>query len=52
MKKIILVAILLLAISGNMQAQLVKFGIKGGLNYANQTGYDITLPVQLQRSHY
>ena len=26
-----------------MQAQLVKFGIKAGLNYANQTGSDITI---------
>jgi hypothetical protein len=26
-----------------MQAQLVKFGIKGGLNYANQNGSDITV---------
>ncbi|WP_035667732.1 porin family protein [Flavobacterium sp. 83] len=43
MKKTILVAILLLAISSNMQAQLVKFGIKAGLNYANQTGTNITI---------
>jgi opacity protein-like surface antigen len=27
----------------NMQAQLVKFGIKGGVNYANQNGSDITV---------
>ena len=38
MKKIILVAVVLLAASIDMQAQLVKFGIKGGLNYANQNG--------------
>jgi hypothetical protein len=31
----------LLAASIDMQAQLVKFGIKGGLNYANQNGSDI-----------
>lgn len=43
MKKTILVTVLLLAISSNMQAQLVKFGIKAGLNYANQTGTDITI---------
>ncbi|MFV5699925.1 porin family protein [Flavobacterium sp. ZT3R17] len=43
MKKTILVTVLLLAISSNMQAQLVKFGIKAGLNYANQTGSDITI---------
>jgi opacity protein-like surface antigen len=41
MKKTILVAVLLLAISSNVQAQLVKFGIKGGLNYANFTGSDL-----------
>jgi hypothetical protein len=33
----------LLAASIDMQAQLVKFGIKGGLNYANQNGSDITV---------
>ena len=43
MKKSILVALLLVAISANMQAQSVKFGIKAGLNYANQTGTDITV---------
>ncbi|TDE45858.1 PorT family protein [Flavobacterium rhamnosiphilum] len=43
MKKTILVTVLLLAISSTMQAQLVKFGIKAGLNYANQTGSDITI---------
>ena len=43
MKKSILVALLLLAISVNVQAQSVKFGIKAGLNYANQTGTDITV---------
>lgn len=43
MKKIILVAVVLLAASIDMQAQLVKFGIKGGLNYANQNGSDITI---------
>ena len=43
MKKSILVASLLLAISANMQAQSVKFGIKAGLNYANQTGTEIMI---------
>ncbi|TDE27717.1 MULTISPECIES: porin family protein [Flavobacterium] len=43
MKKTILVTVLLLAISSTMQAQLVKFGIKAGLNYANQTGSEITI---------
>jgi hypothetical protein len=43
MKKTILVAALFLAISASMQAQSVKFGIKAGLNYANQTGTDITI---------
>jgi opacity protein-like surface antigen len=38
MKKIILASIFLLALSANVQAQLVKFGLKGGLNYANVTG--------------
>jgi hypothetical protein len=43
MKKTILVSVLLLAASFTMQAQSVKFGIKAGLNYANQTGTDITI---------
>lgn len=43
MKKTILVTVLLLAISVSMQAQLVRFGVKAGLNYANQTGSDITI---------
>lgn len=38
MKKVILATILFLAVSINMQAQLVKLGIKGGINYANQSG--------------
>lgn len=41
MKKTILVIALLLAVSFNVQAQLVKFGLKAGLNYANHTGSDI-----------
>lgn len=43
MKKTILVTVLLLAISVNVQAQLLRFGIKAGLNYANQTGTDINI---------
>ena len=43
MKKIILVAVVLLAGSVDMQAQLVRFGFKGGLNYANQNGSQITV---------
>lgn len=43
MKKTIMAAIVFFAFSSNIQAQLVKIGIKGGLNYANQTGSDITI---------
>ncbi len=43
MKKTILVTVLLLAMSVNMQAQLFRLGIKAGLNYANQTGSEITI---------
>ncbi len=43
MKKTILAAILLLAISVNVQAQLVKIGVKAGLNYANQSGTDVNI---------
>jgi opacity protein-like surface antigen len=43
MKKLILVAVFVLAASTNMQGQFVKFGIKAGLNYANQNGTDITV---------
>lgn len=41
MKKIIVLIVFMLAFSANVQAQLLKFGIKGGLNYANLTGSDI-----------
>jgi len=41
MKKTILVAVLLLAMSVNVQAQLLRLGVKAGLNYANFTGSDI-----------
>jgi opacity protein-like surface antigen len=43
MKKTILAAVALLAMSASVQAQLVKFGIKGGVNYANQNGTEITV---------
>lgn len=43
MKKIILVAVVLLVGSVDVQAQLVRFGFKGGLNYANQNGSNITV---------
>ena len=43
MKKTILVAAVVFAMSNAAQAQLVKFGIKGGVNYANQNGSSITV---------
>jgi opacity protein-like surface antigen len=50
MKKIILVAFMLIAMSSTVQAQLVKFGIKAGLNYANQNGTDFTLTSENYRT--
>lgn len=41
MKKTILVAILLLAVSANVEAQLLQIGAKAGLNYANLTGTSV-----------
>jgi opacity protein-like surface antigen len=38
MKKIFLATVLFLATSASIQAQLVKFGVKAGVNFANQTG--------------
>ncbi|SNR64924.1 porin family protein [Flavobacterium sp. ov086] len=38
MKKIILAAVLFLATSATIQAQLVQFGVKAGVNFASQTG--------------
>ena len=38
MKKVLLAAILFIAASTTIQAQLVKFGVKAGVNFANQTG--------------
>jgi hypothetical protein len=43
MKKTFLIALLLLGASVSITAQSVKFGIKGGVNYANQTGTDIKI---------
>lgn len=45
MKKIILAAIVLLGVSASMQAQAIKFGVKAGLNYANQTGSNISTTI-------
>lgn len=38
MKKIILAAALFIATSASIQAQLLKIGVKAGVNFANQTG--------------
>lgn len=38
MKKILLAAVFFMGISASVQAQLVKFGVKAGVNFANQTG--------------
>ena len=43
MKKNRITICLILLASIATQAQIVKFGIKGGINYANQTGTDITV---------
>ena len=40
-KTILLVAILLVALAPNAQAQLLQIGIKGGLNYANINGAEV-----------
>lgn len=41
MKKSILIGLFFFALTANVQAQLVKFGVKAGLNYANLEGSDI-----------
>lgn len=38
MKKILLAAVLFLAASASIQAQLLQIGVKAGVNFANQTG--------------
>jgi len=43
MKKSILIGLFFFALSTNVQAQLVKFGVKAGVNYANQNGSNITV---------
>lgn len=50
MKKIILITALFSLLAFNIQAQSVKYGIKGGINYANQTGSDITVNLQTYNS--
>lgn len=42
-KKILTTAVLLFGITTLIQAQSVRFGIKGGINYANQNGTEITV---------
>lgn len=46
MKKSILAAIMLFSITTVIQAQSVRFGVKAGINYANQNGTDITVNTQ------
>lgn len=41
MKKTILTSVLLLALSVNVQAQLLQLGVKAGINYANFTGSSV-----------
>ncbi|OYX79799.1 MAG: hypothetical protein B7Y83_19125 [Flavobacteriales bacterium 32-34-25] len=43
MKKSILVAIMLFSLTAVLQAQSIRFGVKGGINYANQNGTEITV---------
>ena len=43
MKKNLFAICFILIVSMTSQAQIVRFGIKGGINYANQTGTDITV---------
>lgn len=43
MKKIILITVIFLGLSMNLQAQFLKFGIKGGVNIANQNGSNIII---------
>lgn len=40
MKKLLLLSVLILGIS-TTQAQMLQFGVKGGLNFANYTGGDV-----------
>lgn len=43
MKKSTFAVLLMTIVSFSTQAQTLRIGIKGGLNYANQTGSDITI---------
>jgi hypothetical protein len=43
MKKNLLILALLFASTTAVQAQLLKLGVKGGINYANETGTNITV---------
>lgn len=43
MKNNLLITLLFFALSLTTQAQVAKFGIKAGINYANQTGSGITV---------
>jgi hypothetical protein len=50
MKKTVLSLLFLTILSLTAQAQSIKLGIKGGINYANQTGSDITITTQNYKS--
>jgi len=41
MKKIILILVLIFATSSNTEAQIAKFGVKAGLNYANLSSSNV-----------
>ncbi|WP_220763519.1 porin family protein [Flavobacterium sp. UMI-01] len=43
MKKTIVLTLLLAGFSGLTQAQSIRLGVKGGINYANQNGTEITV---------
>lgn len=46
MKKKLLITAVVLAITSISHAQSIRFGVKGGINYANQNGTEITLNSQ------
>jgi hypothetical protein len=50
MKKTVLSLLFLTILSFTAQAQSIKLGIKGGINYANQSGSDITITTQNYKS--
>lgn len=43
MQKTILIIVFFFGLSMNIQAQFLKYGIKGGVNFANQTGSNINI---------